>query len=72
MPFRFTIYGIHWHRFWSQQDRPEDGASISAAFGRENYAATYAHSVSADRMTAQGEVLQAILGGATPARLNAD
>jgi integrase len=27
----------------------------------------YAHSVSADRMTAQGEVLQAILGGATPA-----
>jgi hypothetical protein len=34
----------------------------------------YAHSVSADRMTAQGEVLQAILGGATPANsgLNAD
>ena len=34
----------------------------------------YAHSVSADRMTAQGEVLQAILGGATAANsgLNAD
>ena len=34
----------------------------------------YAHSVSSDRMTAQGEVLQAILGGATPANcgLNAD
>jgi integrase len=34
----------------------------------------YAHSVSADRMMAQGEVLQAILGGATAANsgLNAD
>jgi len=34
----------------------------------------YAHSVSADRMTAQGEVLQAILGGLSPAEngLNAD
>jgi integrase len=34
----------------------------------------YAHSVSADRMTAQGEVLQAILGGGSPAEsgLNAD
>ena len=34
----------------------------------------YAHSVSADRITAQGEVLQAILGGGSPAEsgLNAD
>jgi integrase len=34
----------------------------------------YAHSVSADRMTTQGEILQAILAGATPANsgLNAD
>ena len=34
----------------------------------------YAHSISADRMTAQGEMLQAILGGASSVEsgLNAD